>query len=43
LKNLPFDTIDTDAEDIQALEDIYSSLKEKFSVGLPIEIQLNQF
>jgi hypothetical protein len=45
LKNLPFDTIDTDADDIQALEDIYASLKEKFSVGLPIEIdiQLNQF
>lgn len=45
MKNLPFDTIDTDADDIQALENIYISLKEKFSVGLPIEmdIQLNQF
>jgi len=45
LKNLPFDTIDTDAEDVQALEDIYKVLKEKFTVGLPLEtgIQLSQF
>jgi hypothetical protein len=45
LKNLPFDTIDTDADDIQALENIYSFLKEKFTIGLPaeIDIQLNQF
>jgi hypothetical protein len=45
LKDLPFDTIDTDANDIQALEDIYASLKEKFNVGLPIDvdIRLNQF
>jgi hypothetical protein len=41
LKNLPFDTIDTDANDVQALEDIYTSLKEKFSVGLPVEIDIN--
>lgn len=45
MKNLPFDTIDTDADDIRALESIYRSLKEKFTIGLPIEIdiQLNQF
>jgi hypothetical protein len=45
LKNLPFDTIDTDANDIDALESIYTMLKEKFNVGLPldIDIELNQF
>jgi len=45
LENLPFDTIDTDADDIRALENIYTSLKEKFAVGLPFEvnIQLQQF
>lgn len=45
MKNLPFDTIDTDADDILALQNIYKSLKEKFGVGLPTDvgIELNQF
>lgn len=45
MKNLPFDTTDTDADDIRALEDIYTSLKENYTIGLPIQtdIQLNQF
>ena len=45
LKNLPFDTLNIDADDVQALEDIYKLLKEKFNVGLPldIDVQLNQF
>lgn len=45
MKNLPFDTTNTDADDVQALENIYTSLKGKFAIGLPaeIDIQLNQF
>lgn len=45
MKNLPFDTIDTDADDVQVLENIYALLKEKFNIGLPLktDIKLSQF
>jgi hypothetical protein len=34
LEKLPFDTTDIDADDVQALEDTYKSLRSKFKVGL---------
>lgn len=34
LKNLPFDTVAIDADEVKALEDTYKILKEKFSIAL---------
>ena len=32
MKNLPFDTVDLSADDVQALEDTYKSLKANFNI-----------
>jgi hypothetical protein len=44
MKNLPFDTINLGADDVQALEDSYKALKAKFNIGLPdSNTHLNKF
>jgi len=35
LKNLPFDTVGLTADEVQALEDTYQSLKAKFNIEVP--------
>jgi len=44
MKNLPFDTINLAADDVQALEDSYNALKAKFNISLPdSHTHLNKF
>jgi len=45
LKDLPFDTIGLRGDDVQTLEDTYSLLCSKFSIGLPgdTNLHLNNF
>jgi hypothetical protein len=35
MHNIPFDTVDLDAGEVQALEDTYKALKAKFNISLP--------
>jgi len=45
MHNFPFDTVDLDAGEVQALEDTYKALKTKFTISLPSEIDqhINKF
>jgi len=44
MRNLPFDTINLGADDVQALEDSYNALKAKFNIGLAdSHTHLNKF
>ncbi|MDB5007892.1 MAG: hypothetical protein JWQ84_2163 [Mucilaginibacter sp.] len=35
MKSFPFDTINLEADEVQALEDTYRALKAKFNIGIP--------
>jgi hypothetical protein len=39
MNNLPFDTINLDADEVQALVETYTALKAKFTIGLPSNTQ----
>jgi len=43
MKNLPFDTVDLSADDVQVMEDAYKALKTKFNTGLPDTGFINRF
>lgn len=45
MKNLPFDTIGIESDELQALEETYKALKAKFNIALPgdIDLHINKF
>lgn len=43
MKNLPFDTVDLSADDVQVMEDTYKALQTKFNIGLPDTGFINGF